>query len=406
MRIAKIHIPKPHPKQQEIEDCEASRIVIVAGRRAGKTTMSARKAVHLANEGRKVLYAAPISTQTDSFWEMCTAWLHPVIQTSLITKNETRRTLTFNHSSGKIQAVTAFKPDHVRGTYADFLILDEYAYQNPEIWTKVGAPMLLDNDGDVWFISSPDKRNHFYHLYLGAEKQNWARFHFTSLDNPHLSEAALDEMIVDMLQEDYDQEILAKFVPGFGSVFRLHMEDFFPTSEWDTVVKEHKDHRIVAGLDWGRQNDSTVMSIGCATCSKELELDKFHRVDYPSQRDFIKLIYERFKEIGEIEILAESNSIGLPNIEQMVLDGVPLMEFMTTNSSKAQIVQSLRLAFEQRSWKWLDDEDALQELEAYEMQITPKGAVAYGAPSGVHDDTVMARMIMLRQATIGTFTLL
>jgi len=74
-------------------------------------------------------------------------------------------------------------------------------------------------------------------------------------------------------------------------------------------------------------------------------------------------------------------------------------------ASKAQIIQSMRLAFEQHSWRWLDVPYATNELEAYEMKVTPMGHVTYGAPEGLHDDTVIARALMLHQAMLGRFSL-
>ena len=77
--------------------------------------------------------------------------------------------------------------------------------------------MLLDNNGTAIFISTPDKRNHFYHMYLlGLERDDWQVYTFSSHENPHLSEEALEQLTEDMTDVDYRQEILAEFVPGVG----------------------------------------------------------------------------------------------------------------------------------------------------------------------------------------------
>ena len=395
--------------QAGIESCEASRIVVNCGRRAGKTHMSARKACKAAAKGRKVLYTAPVADQTDSFWDLCTEWLADAIAAGIVHKNVTKRILTFP-GGGRIVARTAYKPDHMRGTYADLLIFDEFAYQNPDVWEKVGMPMLLDNGGDAIFPSTPNGRNHFYHMYLRdageVRDSRWRSFSFPSTANPHLSKKALDELTEDMTEEDYKQEILAEFVEGEGQVFKLVYDDFLPAKSFEAIWKEHKKHRIVAGLDWGRIKDATVLSVGCAYCNIELMLERFKEVDYPTQRNRIKGTYDKFLDEGfEIEILAESNSMGLPNIEQLREDGVPIQEFATSHKSKPQIVQALKLAFEKRSWRWIENLLALRELEAYEAKVTPLGYLKYSAPAGLHDDTVMARMIMHWQALTGKFTL-
>lgn len=396
---ARIRLPAPHPKQREIEACKKKRVLINAGRRGGKTFLVARIAVKAANKGRRILYVAPVVAQTDAFWEYVCDWLRLAIAAGLIKKNEQKRTLLFLKSGGKIEARTGNKPDHLRGGWGDYIILDEFAYQNPEIYEKVCLPMTLDTDGTILLISTPDKRNHFYHMYLRAlDNEDWAVFTFSSLENPHLSKEALDALTEDMTDIDYEQEILAVFVPGVGAVFILDPDDFYSALPIKQAAVAHEGHRLCAGLDWGRKNDFTVLSLGCADCMRELWLERTNQIEYHHQRNILKSVLELFTDV---ELLAEENSIGLPNIEQLRLDGIDVQGFTTTNTSKGIIVQALRLAFTQHEWKWLEDMTAWNELEAFEMKVSLSGLAKYNAPEGLHDDTVMARMLMLRQATQG-----
>jgi len=48
------------------------------------------------------------------------------------------------------------------------------------------------------------------------------------------------------------------------------------------------------------------------------------------------------------------------------------------------------LAFERQTMGLLDDPVLLAELDAYTMERLPSGSWRYGAPSGLHDDCVMA----------------
>ena len=396
-----ISLPAPHERQAEIEACELSRKLINAGRRAGKTFMVARMMTHRANLGRRQLYVAPVLAQTEAVWELCVDWLIDPISLGIVNRNVARRKLDFMLSGGRIDCRTGHKPDHLRGGWGDDVYLDEYAYQNPEILEKVIYPMLLDTGGTLTLISTPNLRNHFYHEYLKAQdNENWAVFTFSSHDNPYLSKEALAELVEDMTDVDYRQEILAEFVPGVGAVFTVKPEHFYraPESPWYA----HEGHRIVAGLDWGQKQDFTALSVGCATCQKELALHRIKGVDYIVQRDFIKGILQDY---DNVELLAEANSIGQPNIEQLWADGVDVMPFTTTNSSKAGIIQGLRLSFNQDDWKWVDDRDGWLELEAFEMKVSRTGLPTYSAPEGLHDDTVIARALMLHQATVGRFTL-
>ena len=49
-------------------------------------------------------------------------------------------------------------------------------------------------------------------------------------------------------------------------------------------------------------------------------------------------------------------------------------------------------------------EAAWRELEGYEAKVTQQGHISYNAPEALHDDTIVARYLMLHQAKMGQFT--
>jgi phage terminase large subunit-like protein len=160
-----VQLHKPHPKQAEVKQSKATRKVIVAGRRVGKTTVVSDIAAEGLLQGRRVLEAAPTAEQTDAFWDMCKLAFAEPIAAGLIYKNETLRLLECRLTGGRIRTKTAYNADTLRGDHADLLILDEYSLMDPSAWDEVGAPMLLDNNGDAIFIFTPKRRNHAYHMY-------------------------------------------------------------------------------------------------------------------------------------------------------------------------------------------------------------------------------------------------
>ena len=393
-----IRFPKPHPKQAEIAASNAKRIVVNAGRRAGKTTLAARISIKkMILEKRRVLLSSTTQNQADAFWEKSKTWLHELISAGVVEKNEQRRMLTYTVNGGCIRVKTAYDADTLRGDYADFLVLDECALLAPDAWDKVGAPMLLDNDGDAWFISTPRRRNWFHTLYQKASSDTtgrWASFHFTSFDNPHLSREALDEVASDLTHEAYQQEIMAEFLEGEGSVFRNIVENL--SADAHTDPQTHLNHRIVMGVDWAQKNDFTCLCVVCADCRTELALERFNQVDWALQRGRLAALASKW---GVFYIQAEENSIGGPNIEALQLEGLPIYPFTTTAVSKPPLIQSLALAFERLECKWLDVPAATAELHAFESRIANNThRMAYAAPEGLHDDTIIARALAWRAA--------
>lgn len=356
-----------------------------------------------AMDGRRVLEAAPVAEQTTAFWDAVKSYFAEPIAKKIIRKNETDRLLEFP-GGGRIRCKTAWDADTLRGDYADLLILDEYSYMQPDAWEQVGLPMLLDNNGDAVFIFTPNRRNHAYALYSKALSDMTGRYgvwHFASMANPYLSKQALSDMIAEMGEEAYRQEILAEFLEGAGAVFRNISACM--TAPLEVDPKKHAEHVVVAGVDWGKQSDSTAISIGCATCKVEIARDRYSKIDYTFQRERLKTLAKKYHVK---RMLVELNSIGEPNFEQLQRDGVPVSGFTTTAQSKPPLIENLALALERGEWRFQDDPVWTSELEAYERRVQAvTGRSSYSAPDGLHDDTVMARALMLHSAQSGNVVL-
>jgi len=148
------HIKRPHKKQGFV-DSKVPRIIVKAGRRSGKTIGASVKAVRHFLDGGRVLYGAPTQDQVESFWWEVTQALYDPIQQGIFYKNETKHLIELPNSKQRIRAKTCWNADTLRGDWADLLILDEWQLMNEGAWELVGAPMLLDNDGQALFIFTP-----------------------------------------------------------------------------------------------------------------------------------------------------------------------------------------------------------------------------------------------------------
>lgn len=212
----------PHAQQVRFLHSPTKRKVIRAGRRGGKTVGMALLALTMFLLGRRVLYAVPTAEQMDRFWFECKRALAFATDEGILYKNETRHVIELPGTETRIRAKTAWNADTLRGDYADVLILDEYQLMNEDAWGVVGAPMLLDNNGDAVFVYTPpsfrtasvskayDKR-HAAKLFKRAQADTsgrWETFHFSSHDNPHLDRQALEEISEDLSALAYQQEIL------------------------------------------------------------------------------------------------------------------------------------------------------------------------------------------------------
>jgi hypothetical protein len=136
------------------------------------------------------------------------------LSASIITTKKTRAAADF----------FVIKGEQINSLDADDLYLDEYQLMNEDAWEVVGQPMLLDNNGNAVFIYTPPSlisagaskaRDplHASKLFKKAAADQsgmWEVFHFTSWDNPFISQDALKIVAADMSQTAYRQEIMAE----------------------------------------------------------------------------------------------------------------------------------------------------------------------------------------------------
>lgn len=382
MPTVELTLPRLYPLQREIMDSPAKRKVICAGRRGGKTTLAAYMATDALLAGQRVLLSSTSQDQADVFWRYLVDWLAPVLTTGHLYKNEVKRILRLG--KGQVQVKTGRNPDALRGGAVDLLVLDECAYLAPDAWRKVGLPMLADTDGAAVFISTPARRNWFFELFTSAQNDDsgrWAAWHFTTLANPYLPPAALQALVADMTHEDYAQEIEAQFLEGQGSVFR------YVDARCTAERRAPYSGRFVIGLDWAQARDYTVLIVLDIDTRTVVDMDRFNGIDWALQRGRVRTMYDRWRPE---RIVAESNSIGGPNIEALQREGLPVDAFETTALSKPPLIESLVLAFDRGEITALNEPALRYELMAYERKVSPTGRSQYSAPEGLHDDIVMA----------------
>jgi hypothetical protein len=260
-------------------------------------------------------------------------------------------------------------------------------------WNEALRPALSDRQGGAIFISTPKRRNWFYRLYqqgLNGGDGEWQSWQFPTLSNPYIEPSEIEAARKMLPMDIFNQEYNAQFLEGEGTVFR----NITACMGAPDPCAEHTGHMIIAGVDWAKQNDYTAISIGCRDCHVEIARDRFNKIDYVFQRDRLSALCRKYN-VGRV--MVELNSIGEPNFELLQREGLPVIGFQTTASTKPPLIENLALALQNVEWQFQHDPVWTGELEAYEMKVNPvTNRTTYSAPDGMHDDTVMARALMLR----------
>jgi hypothetical protein len=210
------------PWQQQVFGDTTRFKVIVAGRRCGKSRLSA---VSLLVEGLKcpagsaVLYVAPTQGQARQIiWELLLDLGREVIQSTHV--NNMDITLI---NGAKIYVRGADRPDTLRGVSLTFAVLDEVADIKPETWEKVLRAALSDKKGKALFIGTPKGRNWFFDLFnLGqaGDDEEWKSWHFTTRDNPLIDPKEIDAAKKTLSTFAFKQEYEASFDNAGAGIFK------------------------------------------------------------------------------------------------------------------------------------------------------------------------------------------
>jgi len=143
----------------------------------------------------------------------------------------------------------------------------------------------------------------------------------------------------------------------------------------------------VMGVDWAQSYDFTVLTVIERETRRVCAIDRFNQIGWEVQRGRLQALARQWQVC---DILAEENSIGGPNIEQLQSEGLPVKGFTTTAQTKQDIIVALQLAFERSEIGIPDDEMLMGELQAFEATRLPSGRWRYEAPEGMHDDCVIS----------------
>jgi len=117
-------------------------------------------------------------------WQELKAILEPIVAN----KSEQERRIELI-TKGSIEMWSLDSMDTARGRGYALVVLDEAAMApNLEtVWTAAIRPMLTDEQGDAWFLSTPKGMNYFKTLFdRGQDPANreWASWQMPTSENP------------------------------------------------------------------------------------------------------------------------------------------------------------------------------------------------------------------------------
>jgi hypothetical protein len=368
MQTVGLKLHNPHPAQKQVLDCDKRFIVMMAGRRFGKSLISQTISIETAINKKRVAYITPTYQLGKIFFKE----IVDLLPIEIYSKNESDLVITFI-TGGSIRFFTGERLDNLRGLKFHLAVIDEASFipNLEDGWLNSIRPTLTDYKGKAIFLSTPKGKNYFFSLFSKAEP-DWQSFKFTTYDNPYIDPQEIDDARRQLPEVVFEQEYMANPAENaanpFGSQYIRNC--IYPVTTMPVVAY---------GIDLAKSVDWTVI-VGLDEDGNVAYFDRFQMDWHNTKQTILRL--------PKCPILVDSTGVGDPILEDLQREGVMIQGLKFTSSSKQQLMEGLQAAIHQGKIGYPEGIIS-QELEVFEYQYTATG-VKYSAPSGFHDDAVMA----------------
>lgn len=383
---------KPHVGQRKVHASRAPRRVVACGVRWGKTLCAAMEGVAAAlapQEKSMGWVVAPTYDLADKVFREIVEIVGSKLGHRIVTIKEGERRLLLRNMLGgisEVRAKSADNPVSLLGEGLDWLIVDEAARLKPSVWEGHLSQRLLDKRGWALLISTPKGKGWYYEMFrrgLGRDP-DFASWNSPSWENPILDRVLIDQERTRLPERVFAQEYGGQFIEGAGAVFRNVRECATGTYSWPL-----KGISYYGGLDLARIEDYTVLCV-VDQYRRVVWTDRFHRIDWSQQ---VARITETMRTYNWCRTRVDSTGVGDPIFEALRSAGCPVMDYRLTAASKTALIDNLALMLEQKLLVLPQPDlwpEGIDELESYEYSVSEMGHVRSSAPSGGHDDTVIA----------------
>jgi len=378
--IVRLH--RRHPGQAKIAEHPARFKVVMCGRRWGKSAAGIREVCDVALDGQPVGWFAPTYKIALEAWRELVDRLAPV--TSRMSEQDKRLELV---TGGIIEVWTLDTPDPARGRKYDFIVIDEAGIVRDllDVWNAAIRPTLVDLGGKALILGTPKGRRHGFVTMFNrglSDDPDWESFRASTLDNPYIPAAE-----VESARKELPPEIFAQEFEGIPTDDGANPFGLDAIKRAGGAISDQEP--VIYGVDLARSMDFTVV----------LGLDAYRRVCFLErwQAPWAVTKTKVAKLVGATPLVADATGVGDAIVADLQGMGLNVSPHVFTQPSKLRLMQRLVAAFQGNELtlpnrdkdRWL-----MGELEAFEYSYTATG-VKYEAPSGEHDDGVMALALAL-----------
>jgi len=263
------------------------------------------------------------------------------------------------------------------------MIVDEASRIKRDVWQSYLYGRLTSRQGKSVMISTPFGKNWFHQEWVRAKNaKDGASFRFTSLDGVSITKKEWERAKETLPEQVFKQEYQALFLEDAASVFRGVREIIS-----DDCLKEPENHKYILGVDLGKHEDFTVLTVLDKYTHKVVHWERFKKIDWNLQKERIMATSKKY---NNARIIIDSTGLGDPISDDLKHHGLIVDDFKISGKSKSQLIDKLSIYIQQKAIQIPPNDILTDELESYGYQLSDSGNIKYSAPTGLHDDCVIS----------------
>ena len=363
---------------------DAKYVTIKTSRQFGKTLFAMQLLLyHSINEKSSIGWFSPYISQCKYVMKK----IVDAIRTSTLIKsyNQTDRIIELINGS-KIYFYGVDNADAIRGNTFDYVICDEAAYYPKDVFEEVIRPTLLVKGKKCYIISTPKGKHNWFYKYYIQDSQSYTSIEGNYQENKYIDIDEIEAARQTLPEHIFRQEYLGEFLDSEFQVFQ-NIENVSILKSWAKPTKHN-----YAGLDLGRKNDYTVLTI----MNEEGEVVEIYRTQDKVWINQINQIVQRLKKYNAY-CYVDATGVGDAIFEQIKAQYRSLYPFVITGSgeeSKQNLIEKLIISIQNEKIKLPTKElykELYDEMSAFECIYTPSSRnIKYQAIQGYHDDIVLS----------------
>lgn len=288
----------------------------------------------------------------------------------------------------------------LRGQTFTHMICDEFAFFKQEqtdgthLWNDILSPTLKARGKKCIFVSTPlGKNNIFYEMFqrgLSDEFPKYTSILKTIYDDGFIQPNEIEEIRKSIPELSFKQEYLCEWLDD-GLSFFQGFSDCFDIDKYD-------GKKSWIGIDCsGDGSDATV----CAKISDKGDVELFEAVGTLDMK--YRQIADFVNKTNPVAVFCEINGLGSPmynEIRKLVKNKSKLYEWVTSNSSKEEIISNLAVEIANKNIHFLKNDMKLyNELGNFVVSVSKSRKLTFAARGSGHDDRVLATAIALKCKT-------